>query len=153
MHSLSLLERTLDDSANRRVYIPEMFLAIEDILVSSNQVITGLIIHQGQVENNLQKFAPFSATELVIVETVKKGADRQEMHEVLRKISMGAWKEVAETKPNPMKELLQKNEKIKQYLSAEELERLLDIRSHIGTAPQQEAKPVGIRNKLSKKVL
>jgi adenylosuccinate lyase len=133
--SLSLLERTLDDSANRRAYVPEMFLAIEDILISSNQVISGLIIHQGQVEQNLNKFAPFSATEVIIVEAVKKGANRQEMHEVLRTISMDAWKEVAEARPNPMKELLTKNEKITQYLSADEIEKLLDVKSHIGTAP------------------
>src|SRR6185437_14729234 len=94
-------------------------------------------IHQGQVDNNLNKFAPFSATELVIVETVKKGANRQEMHEVLREISMDAWKEVTEAKTNPMKDLLQKNEKIKQYLSVDEIEKLLDIKSHVGTAPQR----------------
>ena len=142
--SLSLLERTLDDSANRRVYIPEMFLALEDILTSSNTIISGLMIHQGQVENNLTKFAPFSATESIIVETVKKGADRQEMHEVLREISMEAWKEVAEAKPNPMKELLQKNEKIKQYVSTDEIEKLLDIKSHVGTAPKRAKKLAGL---------
>jgi len=140
--SLSLLERTLDDSANRRVYIPELFLALEDILTSSNKIILGLIVHQGQVENNLNKFAPFSGTELIIVETVRKGADRQEMHEVLRKVSMEAWKEVAEAKPNPMKELLQKNEKIKQYVSNEEIEKLLDVKSHVGTAPKRAKKLV-----------
>jgi len=138
--SLSLLERTLDDSANRRVYIPEMFLALEDILTSSNKIIAGIVIHQTQVENNLTKFAPFSATESIIIETVKKGADRQEMHEILREISMEAWKEVAEAKPNPMKELLQKNEKIKQYISAEEIEKLLDIKNHVGTAPKRAKK-------------
>ena len=138
--SLSLLERTLDDSANRRAYIPELFLALEDILISSNQVVSGLIVHQGQVENNLNKFAPFSATELVIVETVKKGADRQKMHEILREISMEAWKEVSEAKANPMKELLQKNEKITQYVSAEEIEKLLEVKTHVGTAPQRAKK-------------
>jgi adenylosuccinate lyase len=148
--SLSLLERTLDDSANRRAYIPEMFLALEDILISSNQVISGLIIHQGQVENNLNKYALFSATELVIVETVKKGADRQVMHEVLREISMDAWKEVSEARPNPMKELLQKNEKIKQYLSTNEIEKLLDVRSHVGTAPERAKQLAEVIKKLSK---
>jgi adenylosuccinate lyase len=142
--SFSLLERTLDDSANRRVYIPEMFLALEDILISSNQVIEGLIVHQGQVKNNLNKFAPFSATELIIVETVKKGANRQEMHELLRTLSMEAWKEVAEAKQNPMKELLQKDQKIKQYLSTEEIEKLLDVRSHVGTAPQRAKQLVSV---------
>src|SRR6266568_5806601 len=142
--SLSLLERTLDDSANRRAYIPEMFLALEDILVSSNKIIAGLTVHQGQVENNLQKFAPFSATELIIVETVKKGANRQEMHEVLREISMEAWKEVSEAKPNPMKELLQKNEKINQYLSNEDILKLFDVRTHVGTAPQRAKQLVNV---------
>ncbi len=148
--SLSLLERTLDDSANRRAYIPEMFLALEDILVSSNKIIAGLTVHQGQVENNLQKFAPFSATELIIVETVKKGANRQEMHEVLREISMEAWKEVSEAKPNPMKELLQKNEKINQYLSNEDILKLLDVRTHVGTAPQRAKQLVNVIKQIDK---
>jgi adenylosuccinate lyase len=145
--SLSLLERTLDDSANRRVYIPEMFLATEDILASSNKIISGLIIHQGQVEQNLNKFALFSATELIIVETVKKGADRQEIHELLRTISMEAWKEVTEAKTNPMKDLLTRNEKIQQYLSADEIDKLLDVKTHVGTAPERAKRLVEeIRN-------
>ena len=135
--ALSLLERTLDDSANRRTYIPEMFLALEDILISSNKIISELIIHEEQVKANLNKFAPFSATELVIIETVKKGADRQEMHEVLREISMQAWKVVTDAHPNPMRELLQNNEKIKHYLSDEEIEKLFDIHFHVGTAPDR----------------
>jgi adenylosuccinate lyase len=146
--SLSLLERTLDDSANRRVYIPEMFLALEDILVSANTVISGLTVHEKQVQSNLNKFAPFSATEIIIIETVKKGANRQEMHEEIRKISQVAWQDVLEAKPNPMKELLNKSEIIKKYLSAEEIEKSLDVKKHVGTAPKRAKKLAEEINKI-----
>jgi adenylosuccinate lyase len=138
--SLSLLERTLDDSANRRAYIPEIFLALEDILTSANNIIMGLTVHELQVKNNLNKFAPFSATEILLVEAVKKGADRQEIHEELRKISQVAWQDVAQVKQNPMKELLKKSEKIRQYLSPVEIEKYLDVKAHVGTAPQRARK-------------
>ena len=100
--SLSLLERTLDDSANRRVYIPEMFLAIDEMLNSGVKVVSGLIIHEQQVKNNLEKYGPFAATEAILMESVKQDADRQIMHEVLRDTAMTAWNDVQNGKQNPM---------------------------------------------------
>jgi len=135
--SLSLLERTLDDSANRRSYIPEMFLATEDILTSGHKIITGLVINENQVKSNLEKYGPFAATEGILMQTVKKGANRQEMHELLREISLQAWSDMQNNKSNAMKELLQKNETLKQYLSDDEVTKLLDVHSHIGTAPER----------------
>lgn len=131
-----LLERTLDDSANRRVYIPEMFLAVDDILESAVRIIEGLIINQKRVQKNLDIYGPFSATESVLVTTVKKGADRQAMHEVLRELSMKAWEELQEDKPNPLKKLIINDPRITTFISAEELEKLFDPKYHIGLAPK-----------------
>jgi adenylosuccinate lyase len=138
--SLSLLERTLDDSANRRIYIPEMFLAIDEMLTSANAIISGLIIHQEQVKNNLNKYAPFVASEGILMEAIKKGADRQQIHETLREISMTAWTAVQKGEPNPMKSLLKKDITIKKYFSEKEIETLLDVSKHIGTAPKRAKK-------------
>ncbi|MBI5122516.1 adenylosuccinate lyase [Candidatus Roizmanbacteria bacterium] len=135
--SLSLLERTLDDSANRRVYIPEMFLAIDEMMTSAIKIVNGLLVHEQQIKNNLDKYGPFSATEAILMEAVKKGANRQTMHETLRDIAMIAWNDVQENKPNPMGELLKKNEIINQSLNENQIQDLLDVREHIGTAPER----------------
>lgn len=140
--SLSLLERTLDDSGNRRTYIPEMFLAIDEMLVSATKIISGLIVHEKQVQNNLEKYAPFAATESILMESVKNGADRQTLHEILRNIAMESWNETQENKPNPMSALLIKNEEIKKSLSEKEIIELLDVKEHIGTAPDRARKLV-----------
>lgn len=138
--SLSLLERTLDDSANRRAYIPEMFLALESILMSATNVIENMIINQEQITINLQKYAPFAASEGILMQAAKKGADRQELHEVLREISMRAWADVQKGKPNPMGQLLLNNKTIQKYLSEKEVMQLLDVKKHIGTAPTRAKK-------------
>lgn len=135
--SLSLLERTLDDSGNRRVYIPEMFLALDEMLISATSVISGLIIHQQQIKNNLEKYGPFAASEAILMEAVKKGADRQVMHEELRDIAMKAWNDVSENKANPMEKLLKENESIKKSLPENQIEALLDVRQHVGSAPER----------------
>lgn len=147
--SLSLLERTLDDSGNRRVYIPEMFLAIDEMLTSATQVISGLIVHEQQVKNNLEKFGPFAATETILMESVKKGANRQEIHETLREIAIQSWNETQENKPNPMEKLLTENETIKKTLSESEIKKLLDVKTHIGTAPERAKQLVEHIKKIS----
>lgn len=141
-----LLERTLDDSANRRVVLPEIFLSIDEMLVSSNKILDGLIIHDKRVEMNLENYWPFSATEVIILETVKKGADRQLMHELLREISMIAWDQVQEGKPNPMLNLLSENKEIKKYINVADLQKALDVKNHLGNAVQKS-------KQLSKKIL
>jgi adenylosuccinate lyase len=135
--TLSYLERTLDDSANKRIVVPEAFLTIDEILDTTNKILSGLIINKVKVAYNLAQYAPFSATEIILMKSVKKGADRQEMHEVLRKISLEAWADIQEGKPNPMQKLLQKNKIIKKYVSPTELIKLLDVRSHTGTASKR----------------
>ncbi len=138
--SVSLLERTLDDSANKRVIMPEAFLATDDILETAKKLIGGMVINENKIMQNLNQYAPFSATELIIIESVKKGADRQETHEVLREISMKAWEEVSNGNPNPMKDLLLSDQTINKYLNKKEIEELLDVKSHTGDAPERAKK-------------
>ncbi len=132
-----LLERTLDDSANRRIAIPEMFLAIDEMLTSATNIVDGLNINEAVVKKNLEFYWLFSASEIIIVEAVKKGADRQKMHEVLREISIQAWKSIPEGVSNPMGSLLRENEEIKKYLSLEDLRKILNAKSHVGNAPKK----------------
>ena len=135
--SLSLLERTIDDSGNRRVYVPEMFLGVDEMLKSSTGIVSGMVINEAKIQENLERYAPFSATEEVILEAVKNGADRQEMHEILREISMEAWSLVSVGEENPMMDLLMKREEVLKYVGKEKLENIIDPQSHLGTAPKR----------------
>jgi len=135
--SLSYLERTLDDSANKRVIIPEAFLAVDAILETGNKIVEGLVINGAKIAFNLSQYAPFAASEGIIIEAVKKGANRQEMHEVLRQIALKAWAQLQEGKDNPMVKLLLMDKKTAKYLSNQELSKLLDVSSHIGNAPER----------------
>jgi adenylosuccinate lyase len=135
--SLSLLERTLDDSANKRIIIPEAFLAVDEMLKTAEFVLTGLEINLNAISQNLDRYGLFSATERVIIEAVKKGAGRQEMHELLRNMSMKAWQAVAAGKPNPMRELLLSDKTIGAFLEPDSIEALLDVSSHVGSAPRR----------------
>ncbi len=132
-----LLERTLDDSANRRVAIPEMFLATDEILNTANIILKDLSINEAVTAKNLEFFWLFSVSELIIVEAVKKGADRQKLHEALRDISMKAWKDLHSGKENPMESLLLKSTEIGKYLKPEEIRKLLDAKNHIGNAAKK----------------
>lgn len=123
-----LLERTLDDSANRRVAIPEMFLALDEMLTSATNIVDGLTINDKRIIKNLETYWPFSASEAIIIEAVKKGADRQKMHEILREISMGE---------NSMGSALLKSKELGKYLNPEDIRKILDVKNHIGNAPQK----------------
>lgn len=135
--SMSYLERTLDDSANKRIIIPEAFLAVDEILQTAGKIINGLIINEKKIAFNLSQYAPFAATEAILVEAVKNGANRQEMHETLKNISLKAWKDVQEEETNPMANLLTESAEIKKYVSKEKIYVLLDVSKHVGNAPQR----------------
>ncbi len=144
-----LLERTLDDSASRRVVIPEMFLAVDEMLGSANNIIEDLNINEEVIKKNLDYFWLFSASEVIIVEAVKKGANRQNLHEVLREISMKAWESLKQGKENPMEKLLLDSAEIEKYLSSEEIRNLLDARGHTGNAEKKALTLVMKINKLN----
>ena len=104
--ALSLLERTLDDSANRRLMLPEAFLAVDEMLRAAAGLIHDLNIHPEAIERNLQAYGTFAAVERLLMALGKAGADRQVMHERLRAHSMQAWNRVTKGEPNPLYELI-----------------------------------------------
>jgi len=139
---LSYLERTLDDSANKRIIIAEAFLMTDQILITAEKIIEGLVINKERISFNLNQHVSFAASESIILETVKKGADRQEMHEVLRNISMTAWEDIQKGKENPMMKLLVADKLISCYLNKNQLEKLMEVETHIGNAPERALKLV-----------
>jgi len=128
----SLLERTLDDSANRRTLFPETFLAVDEILSTLTKILTGLQVNGAMMQHNLQTFGPFAAVERVLMATAKAGADRQEMHEVLRTLSMEAWRAVQAGKPNPLVEQVSQDERITRWVAAADLEQLFAVEGYTG---------------------
>lgn len=135
--SHSYLERTLDDSANRRIILAETFLAADEMVLTFTKLIEGMTINPKRISQNLTAYAPFSAVESIIIEAVKKGADRQAMHELLREEAMTAWEAIQLGKPNPLPQTLLKNQLIARYLSKAELKQLMDVSHHIGDAPRR----------------
>ena len=133
----SLLERTLDDSANRRSLLPEAFLTADELLLVASRVLGGLQVNRVSVQRNLQAYAPFAATERVLMALSRLGADRQQMHERLRGHSLAAWSAVQAGEPNPLAELLCRDEQILRWLSVAALRDLLVADQHLGDAPQR----------------
>ncbi len=133
----SLLERTLDDSANRRLYLPEAFLASDELLRRAHRVIEGLNIHEEGIRRNLSTYGVFSATEWLIIEAVRNGASRHEMHEVVRQHSMTAWGAVWIGEPNPLADLLAADPEVLKYVEADRVRELLDATGHVGDAPDR----------------
>jgi adenylosuccinate lyase len=133
----SLLERTLDDSANRRIFLPEACLAADELLRTANSLLKGLRVDEAAMSRNLTIYGPFAATERVLMALVKAGADRQEMHERLRGHAMKAWEALRSGGENPLASLLCQDAILTEYLTEEELRRLMDARSHVGDAPRR----------------
>src|SRR5206468_6807222 len=104
-HSVQFFERTLDDSANRRLSIPESFLATDAILILMSNIVVGLEVHPARIRRRLMDELPFMATEELIVRAVRAGGDRQEVHERIRQHSIAAARAVKhEGKANDMLE-------------------------------------------------
>jgi len=133
----SLLERTLDDSASRRLMLPGAFLASEEIIRRARRIVDGLEVYEGTVARNLDAYGAFAATERLLMDLGKAGADRQAMHEVIRQHAMEAWRAVQEGKPNPLIDRLAKEPEIRRYLSPNRVRTLLDASGHVGDAPQR----------------
>lgn len=133
----SLLERTLDDSANRRTLLPEAFLICDELLRTSKRILNGLVVNEKAIQRNLQSNAPFAAVERVLMALVKAGADRQVMYEYLREHSLAAWAAVQSGNPNPLGELISHDPEIVRFLPADELYHLMDINHYLGDAPQR----------------
>jgi len=132
--ALSLLERTLDDSANRRFALPEAFLVTDEVLGRAQKLINGLRIWSGPVERNLRDYGVFAATERVLMAAVKAGGDRQELHEIIREHSLAAWSAIQAGMPNPLAGLLEADTRITGLVAASEVSTLLDASDHVGDA-------------------
>ena len=129
-------ERTLDDSANKRLSIPEGFLAIDGILDLCLNVVDGLVVYDKVIRKHMMAELPFMATENIMMDAVKKGGDRQELHEKIRQLSMEAGKNVKqEGKENNLLELIAADPSFN--LTLEELEANMEPAKYVGRAPYQ----------------
>jgi len=129
-------ERTLDDSANKRLSIPEAFLAIDGVLDLCLNVSNGLVVHEKVIEKRLMSELPFMATENIMMDVVKMGGDRQELHEEIRKLSMQAGANVKEKGlDNNLLELIAEDDAFPMGL--EELKEAMEPSKYIGRAKEQ----------------
>jgi len=134
--STQWFERTLDDSANKRLAIPEAFLASDAMLILAENVAKGIVVHSKIIERHINEELPFMATENILMEAVKKGGDRQILHEEIRELSQqAAYKVKEEGKDNDLLERILSSKKF--ALEKSDLERILDLKKFIGRAPEQ----------------
>ena len=134
--STQWFERTLDDSANKRLSVPEGFLAIDGILDLYLNVVDGLVVYPKVIRKHLMAELPFMATENIMMDAVKAGGDRQELHEKIRQLSMQAGKTVKEEgKDNNLLELIAADPSFHLYL--EDLEASMQPERYVGRAPKQ----------------
>lgn len=151
--STQWFERTLDDSANKRISVPEAFLCIDAILILYRNVVDGLVVYPKVIEQRLNSELPFMATENIMMDAVKRGGNRQELHEQIRVHSMEAAKAVKmEGRPNDLIERIAEDKSF--GLSLDELKAILVPSNFVGIAPKQtedfinnQVKPVLEANK------
>lgn len=133
--SVQWLERTLDDSANRRISMPEGFLAADAVLRLAQNVTDGLHVNEKIVERTVNEYLPFMATENLLMEAVKRGGDRQELHEIIRQCSMEA---TARMKNGEECDLLARLAAEDRFgLTAEEMQEIMSPELYIGRCPEQ----------------
>jgi adenylosuccinate lyase len=129
-------ERTLDDSANKRLSIPEMFLAADASFIIAANVSEGLVVYPAVIARHVAEELPFMATENIIMAAVKAGGDRQEIHERIRVHSMEAAKQVKlEGRPNDLLDRIAADRSF--ALTHDDIKKLLDVKKFIGRAPEQ----------------
>lgn len=134
--STQWFERTLDDSANKRISIPEAFLATDGILDLYLNITDGLVVYPKVIEADLLRELPFMATENIMMDAVKAGGDRQELHEAIRVHSMEAGRHVKEEgKPNDLIDLIAADPKF--GMTKEQIMEVMDPKNFVGRAPQQ----------------
>ena len=133
--SVQWLERTLDDSANRRISMPEGFLCADSILRLCQNVTDGLVVNTKVIDKAVREYLPFIATENIMMEGVKKGGDRQQIHEIIRTCSMQATAKMKEGGECDLLQRLADNPSL--GLSAQELDNLLDPKAYTGRSERQ----------------
>ncbi|MCK5155251.1 MAG: adenylosuccinate lyase [Spirochaetales bacterium] len=133
----TLLERTLDDSANRREVLPAAFLSTDEILRTMNTVFSGLRFNFESMDRNLKTYGVFAATERLLMELGRRGGNRQEMHEVIREHSLTAWAELQQGKENSLRELLACDPQITKLVPESDVLDLLDASEYVGDAQER----------------
>jgi adenylosuccinate lyase len=133
----SLLERTLDDSANRRAVLPEAFLATDEIVQRLGRLVQGLRVEEAAIQRNLATYGVFAATERLLMQAVRRGGDRQVLHEVIRQHSLAAWAALQQGQPNPLAALLAADDRLTRWLPAADIATALNAAQHIGDAPER----------------
>jgi adenylosuccinate lyase len=131
----NFLERTLDDSANRRTILPEALLCADEILALARKIVDGLRIDERKIAENLRTYGPFAGSEAVLMEAARAGADRQELHEAIRESAMTAYAALERGETNPLARLLSDDERIVRWLDPAEVRSQLDPTTHVGDAP------------------
>ena len=126
----------MDDSANKRLSIPQAFLGVDAIFLIWLNILDGVVVYPKVIESNIMKELPFMATENIIMESVKKGMDRQDVHEIIRELSMEETKSIKlEGKPNNLIERIVKDGRLS--LKQEDLKNILNPSEYTGFASQQ----------------
>ncbi|MGX4599254.1 adenylosuccinate lyase [Faecalimicrobium sp. JNUCC 81] len=130
------LERSLDDSANKRLAIPQAFMAADAIIEIGMNVTDGLVVYESMINKHINEELPFMATETILMEAVKRGGDRQELHEIIREYSMkAAYRVKHEGLDNNLMELIMNDDSFK--MSKEEMLSIMDPKNFVGRAPEQ----------------
>jgi len=136
--SQAILERSLDDSANRRLFLPQAFLATDELLRRTTRIVREMEIDEEAIARNLARYGPFAATERVLMRAVAAGADRQEAHEWIREASLEAWQALREgASANPLPDLLTADRRLASYLPGEQIRTLMDAGAYVGTAGER----------------
>ena len=135
--ALLALERTLDDSANRRLILPEAFLATDEIVRSATRLVRDLSLHEAAIGRNLSTYGPFAATEALLMELARAGGSRQLWHERLREHAQAAWAAIQAGNGNPLPERLLADAELTRLVPAERVRELLDVRRYVGEAPER----------------
>jgi adenylosuccinate lyase len=133
----NFLERTIDDSGNRRTILPEAILCTDQILTTARKIVEGLRIDERKVVENLRTYGPFAGSENVLMEAARAGGDRQELHEAIRENAMTAYAALERGESNPLSQLLSDDERIIRYMDPAEVRSQLDPSTHVGDAPER----------------
>ena len=148
--STQWLERTLDDSANRRISLPEGFLCADAVLRLAQNVTDGLHVNEKIVERTVREYLPFMTSENLMMEAVKRGGDRQELHEIIRSCSMEATARMKNGESCNLLELLSARKEF--GMTPQEIEALLDPKLYVGRCPEQVERFLGGLSELLKDV-
>ena len=144
----SLLERTLDDSANRRLILPGAFLATDELLKRARRILRGLEIHDEGIARTMEAYGTFAASERLLMELARAGADRQAMHEVIRQHAVAAWRAVQTGEGNPLADRLASDPEVLRYLPEERVRALMEAADYVGNAPERARRMAAMMREL-----